>query len=69
MITQRITEDQNLNTGTLVITAAEGNLAELHGLWEELKLRMNVSTEPSIIKLEDAPPPPMGLLDSDEIQR
>jgi len=61
MITQKITEDQNLMTGTLVITAEAPNLPELHALWEELRLRPNVKTEGSVITLpEPSPPPPEG---------
>jgi len=58
MIIQKITEDQNLMTGTLVIRAEAPNLPELHSLWEELKLRPNVQTEGSVITLPQAPPPP-----------
>ena len=48
MITQRLVQDLNTNAGTLTITCEPGNLAELLGIYEELKLRMNVTTEGTI---------------------
>lgn len=56
MMTQRLVADQGSNEGTLTITAAPGNLAELMGLHEELRLRMNITTEGSIITT--VPPEP-----------
>lgn len=56
MLTQRLVGDQNTNTGTLTITCTPGDLAELMGLQEELKLRANVTTEGSIITTVDIPP-------------
>lgn len=66
MITQRLRADQGALTGTLTIESDAGNpnsYAELLSLQEELKLRVNVRTEGSIITLpapEDVPPPPPG---------
>lgn len=69
MLSQRLTADQNLNKGQIVITAAEGNLAELMGLHEELRLRINMTTEGSIITLPEPEPPPMGLAEGLDIER
>ena len=57
MLTQRLVADQNTNDGTLTITCPVGGLAELMGLQEELKLRVNIATEGSIITTSDQPPP------------
>jgi hypothetical protein len=64
MITQRLTADQGTMVARLVIeTNPEdaNSYAELLSLQEELKLRINVKTEGSIITTpppEDVPPPP-----------
>jgi hypothetical protein len=56
MMTQRLVADQNDNTGTLTITCPVGGLPELMGLWAELKLRADVTTEGSIITTVEVPP-------------
>lgn len=58
MISQKLEADQNLNSGKLVIVAEPGNLAELMGLHDELKLRMNVNTEGSVITAPPVETPP-----------
>jgi hypothetical protein len=60
MLTQRLVADQNDNTGTLTITCPVGGLPELMGLWEELKLRPNVTTEGSLIKTLTVDNPPVS---------
>lgn len=55
MLTQRLVADQNTNQGTLTITCPVGDLAELMGLQEELKLRANMTTQGSIITGETPP--------------
>jgi hypothetical protein len=66
MITQRLVGDQGAMAARLTIENAPGDVtgyAELLSLQEELKLRVNVHTEGSIITLpkpEDIPPPPAG---------
>jgi hypothetical protein len=65
-MTQRLRADLGTGEGRLVIeTNPEdpNSLVELMGLQEELKLRINVHTEGSVIttpKIEDVPPPPEG---------
>ena len=64
MITQRFVGDQGKMTATLTVTCEPGSTnsyAELLSLQQELALRVNVSTEGSIITsppVEDIPPPP-----------
>jgi len=59
MLTQRLVQDMGSNSGTLTITAAAGNLADLASLAEELNLRMNIKTEGTITTNPPAPPPTM----------
>ena len=65
MITQRFTGDLGSMSGRLVIENTPGDVtgyAELEGLAAELKLRVNVYTEGSIVTgppvEEELPPPP-----------
>lgn len=60
MLQQRLVGDRSDHTGTLTITAGIGALPELEALQEELRLRMNMETMVSEIKLppvEDEQPP------------
>jgi sorbitol-specific phosphotransferase system component IIA len=63
MLTQRLTLDQGVVAGQVVITFVPGDvngMAELQSLHEELKLRANIQTQGSIITTpapEDIPPP------------
>jgi len=61
MLRQKLTADQNTNSGTITITAEAGNLAELLGLYEELGLRISIENEsPEITEMQTGtPPPPM----------
>lgn len=58
MIVQKLVQDQNLNSGTLTITAEPGHLAELVGLHEELRLRVNVDTQGTVTTNPKAEVPP-----------
>lgn len=63
MIIQRLVTDLGKMTGTITIKTNPGDpnsVAELMGLFEEMKLRINVETEGSIITqppAEEIPPP------------
>jgi hypothetical protein len=64
MITQRFVGNEGTMTGQLTISTIPddaNSYAELLALREELKLRVNIKTEGSIITtppVEDIPPPP-----------
>jgi hypothetical protein len=60
MLTQNLNADQRTNEGTITITCEPGNLAELLGLHEELKLRANFQTGGVSVREmlpEETPPP------------
>jgi hypothetical protein len=53
MLTQRLETTVPAQSGTLIITAEPGALAELEGLADELNLRSNIRTEGTIHHLND----------------
>lgn len=56
MLTQRLTVDEATNSGVLTIESGHQNLAELLGLGEELKLRLNIRTEGTLTSTAPADP-------------
>jgi len=58
MLSQRLTVNENDQSGTLTIRADPGNLPELIALAEELGMRSTVTTEGTIYQLTPPPPDP-----------
>ena len=56
-LTQQLNQDLQRQSGTLTVTAAPGNLAELIALATELQHRPNVTTNGTITQLPPPPPP------------